>query len=253
VDSSSTSIALPQGPPLRVCPLCDYALVGLPEVGICPECGRAYGRTSVYLYGNALGARRNAWNGVADRRRPVRLVLSQLALFAWLGFWIWSRRGLPRYDPFPYVWIAFIGFGSFMSLWRGFSDQGSGVVQVKLTPEGARQCTRSTGAYPYERNEKTPVVSWDRVKWVTFNWSGGTGALRISNRESFWRLKLDRDFVHANFSATEEDVIAIRQCLCRWLVQHGCVRALRYLEYDQSGASLPGGSWREMFRRAKEQ
>jgi len=230
--------------------LCDYALVGLPEAGICPECGRPYDRRSIYLYGNALGARRNAWNGVADRRRPVRLVLGQLALILYLGFWLWSRHGFPRYDPFPYIWIVFIAFGAVVSFWRGFSDQGSGVVQVKLTPDGVRQCTRGTGAFPYERNEHAPVVPWDRVKWVTFKWNAGAGELRISSRESFWRLRLDRDYVHANFSASEEDVIALRQCLCHWLVQHGCVRATRLLEYERSSDSLPGGSWRGLFQRA---
>jgi hypothetical protein len=56
--------------PLRLdrCPDCGYLLTGLPEQGICPECGFGYDREMIVLYG-----RRTAWGpawGVLSQQGP---------------------------------------------------------------------------------------------------------------------------------------------------------------------------------------
>jgi hypothetical protein len=178
----------------------------------------------------------------------VRAALAQLPVILWIGWWIFSASRIRFHNPTGYLLIGVVTFGYIMSLWRGFTDQGSGVVQVRLTPAGVRQCTRGLGAYPYERNATGKLVPWRNVKLVIFKFDSQVGEIRLSNRESFWRLKLDRDFVHAKFSADPEDVIAIRQCICLWLVQNDYARAIRSLEAEAGSSTMPGGLWQVILR-----
>ncbi len=39
---------------LKFCPRCDYSLIGLPETGICPECGDSYDQTFIILRGKPI-------------------------------------------------------------------------------------------------------------------------------------------------------------------------------------------------------
>ena len=50
------------GDPLRlvICPRCGYSLQGLPDEGVCPECGRRYDPRTVVLFGWARGAKATA-------------------------------------------------------------------------------------------------------------------------------------------------------------------------------------------------
>src|SRR5213593_3772014 len=64
--------------PLRLsfCPQCDYSLIGLPEEGICPECGYRYDQTYTIVRCNAP---RSAW---------VRLIIVAILI----GLIVVSRR-----------------------------------------------------------------------------------------------------------------------------------------------------------------
>src|SRR5437763_16523008 len=116
-------------PCATACPRCDYSLLGLPAIGVCPECGRTYDAQSVYLYGYAVGQRANAWS-----RRPMRAreqVSSAVVALGILGFFMVRRH----HDMFFMLYvICMIGGPILIALLRSHSDLGSGVVQVKLTP-----------------------------------------------------------------------------------------------------------------------
>ena len=127
--------------PLRLdrCPDCGYSLTGLPEEGVCPECGFAYNPDMIVLYGWA------GWGhgGDATRRRTVgwwigtvlasALILSlfgaygAVLLVAYWGWMIYRRRQLSLDTPAPVQLRLFPdGFGQRDGLgpvelhpWRG--------------------------------------------------------------------------------------------------------------------------------------
>jgi hypothetical protein len=232
---------------LFVCPLCDYALVGLPAEGICPECGQGYGATEMFLYGNALGSRRNAWNNYNRKPAPIIGSLIVLAVTAYLII-LPHNVSLLR-DPLVFVCLGLSSLSIILGLWRGFTDQGSGVVQVRLAPLGVRQGTRGIGPLPYERNARDKLIPWNKIKEAELNWRDSYGEIRLSNSKTFWRLRPYREFVHANFSSNIEHFEQVKNYLRYWLAKNNCADAIDFLEHQRRpihrlsrrvGASLHG-------------
>jgi hypothetical protein len=246
-ECASTEMAVGGVLRLKVCPLCDYWLVGSPAVGICPECGRKYDTNGIYLYGNALGGRRNSWN--SPLRGPKRIILSGIITVAIVLFYLGPGRfaGLHGlHDPISVFIAGWFVAMYLLSLWRGLSDQGSGVVQVKLAAAGVRQGTRGLGPLPYEANEKGKLVAWRKVKEVQFGWRESYGEIRLSNQRGFWKLNLYREYVNANFACSKDEFIEVRMRVREWLVENDCAAALQYMANDSRSAMLPGGAMNEI-------
>jgi hypothetical protein len=119
---------LPNTPdPLRLdrCPDCGYLLTGLPEQGICPECGVAYNPEMIVLYGWATRVRGNESTA---RRGP--------------GWWVSSIAGwlilLLLFNIVGAVLLVVWLIGSSYRRRRLLTDAPA-PVQVRLFPEGFGQ------------------------------------------------------------------------------------------------------------------
>jgi hypothetical protein len=228
---------------LKVCPRCDYSLVGSPAAGVCPECGRQYDTSQIYLYGNALGERRKSWN--ATLRGPRQIISGGLFTVAMvLPYW-WLLDSMHFYRPFGMILAGWFVFTYLMAIWRGMNDQGSGVAQAKFTDDGVRQGNRGLGPLPYEANEKGKLVPWRKVKEVQFAWRGWYGEIRLSNQRGFFQLNLYRPYVHTNFACTKAEFIEVRKRVRQWLVKNNCKEAMQYMVNDPANAKLPGGAMNE--------
>ncbi len=97
--------------PLRVdrCPDCGYLLFGLPERGVCPECGCGYDPAMIVLYGWEKGK-------APSRRRRLRHWAIGLALGAGallLGWWAWRQpAGAAAWLSSPWGATFMLGAGA---------------------------------------------------------------------------------------------------------------------------------------------
>jgi hypothetical protein len=192
------------------CPRCDYSLLGLPAIGVCPECGRAYDTVSVFLYGHALGQRANAWNRAPMRRSEiitsVVVILSAFALFSF---------GRMHDSFFQLYLVVFIAVPMVATILRGRTTTGSGVVQVKLTPTGFHQGTRQLGPIPYDRCDRAHLTPWSRNPFVTLIPKGPERVeIRFSPRDIRWKYRMKR--VHAEVACTAEELKEIRARIAMW-------------------------------------
>ncbi len=109
----NTDSATAETDPLRLdrCPECGYLLTGLPDQGICPECGTAYHPDMIVLYGWAQHVRGNEATRRHGRRWWVWAVLGWLLillLFNWIAIiilpaWLISMSAPPSQacSPMP--------------------------------------------------------------------------------------------------------------------------------------------------------
>jgi hypothetical protein len=230
-----------------VCPVCDYSLAGLPDVGLCPECGRGYDSSEIYLYGNALGRRRNAWNNPARGWKGITWAIISMLLFG--GIYILPGWHDFLRDPILLICFGFAVMGTAISIWRGTSDPGSGVVQVRLTAKGMRQGTRALAPLFYERNVTGELVPWEKVKEAEVRWRGYYGEIRLANDRKFLRLEAHGDYVHANFSSNQAHFAEVKRRVRRWLAEHGCDAALRYMDEQQTVYTKSRGALERWFSR----
>jgi hypothetical protein len=114
-----------------LCPQCGYSLHGLPDSGICPECGFEYSRDLVVVYGSSKGGRKDitamtvvigivfaiafASGALGPLMFHHRLIgnFFQPALFLLAAILAWSYRAwLRRHMPAEtQLWLSPRGFG----------------------------------------------------------------------------------------------------------------------------------------------
>jgi hypothetical protein len=123
---------------LEVCPDCGYCLKGLPEEGRCPECGFAYDRELIVVYGFA--ANDPAGHRLRDQSFPRKRLWTALAI-ATIPALIIGFSGMASLGGLvPYL-IAVV-FGIIYSAFRAkrLTKQGiAAPVQLRLTPDGYAQ------------------------------------------------------------------------------------------------------------------
>ena len=136
------------------CPECGYELTGLPDAGVCPECGQAYDQSMLVLHGAARGRFANLGNAATR---------SMFAQIAWLIVCIVNLRplaGSSWRDPILMLILAFgVGFAA-LSVMRRFLADRAGLVQLYLRPDGFLQ---------RDYDDRSLVYILYRVGWLVLN------------------------------------------------------------------------------------
>jgi hypothetical protein len=194
--------------PLRLgeCPSCGYALEGLAPQGRCPECGGRYDQSAVVLHGYAAGrfadvATARPWHAAGIAGAWVLLFL------LWVRDWV--RHG--RRDEFgmycAVVGVAWLGW----TLWKRWTRDMPGLVQVRLNASGARYVKNPL---PGKRPGGT-LIPWRDVAGVSIEPAeGGMVRLRLAGRKSFWNGS--EVALEAELRCTPEQAGALRERIGAW-------------------------------------
>lgn len=200
--TAAESADAPGGDPLRLthCPGCGYQLEGLPPAGTCPECGRGYDPGIVILHGYARGG----YADLATARPGVAVVLTLLyglMVLKWL-----TRSGA---DPFNLLCVALFLPIILWGLWRRWTNDLPGLIQVRLSDEGCCQ-VQDPGKADANRPEMTP---WSQVHDVRIEPRRGDRVwVKIKAKAPKWNVEP----VDAEVHATPEQAAALVWRVRQW-------------------------------------
>jgi hypothetical protein len=181
---------------LTTCPRCGYSLEGLPDDGVCPECGAPYDQSEVVLHGYGAGH----YGGVAAGR-PAAAAVSAVVVLVTLGWCIHRvvRKGVN--DVFDIAWPAVIGLSLVWSLWKRSRSDMPGLVQVRLSRDGVIQVNNPTAG----REKIGKPTPWQHVADVRIRTVGDDRVrIEIVEKTTFWkgkRVAVDADVQLANQQA----------------------------------------------------
>ncbi len=171
-----------QRPLLERCPFCEYALEGLPEQHVCPECGQEYDKTwRVFGLGRA-------WRGMNGWE--LLLCWALLVLNAIFGIWVglWDRWMVAAGNCGSVVVLSIV-------LWRVPRHiVAVGRDEIIIWDRSRRMARR---------------YDWSRVGWARRKWTG-TLLIVADGR----RVKCDL----GSLGAAWRCALAIRQERDRWTV-----------------------------------
>src|SRR4051812_28476050 len=108
------------------CPACAYSLEGLPDEGICPECGGRYDQSLMVLHGTACGQLASLAN-ISLGRLAWRLG-GLVAVAVYFG----RRVGFAVRDPVMLLLVGLVAALVVLSLVRRFGAAQAQLVQVYL-------------------------------------------------------------------------------------------------------------------------
>ncbi|CAA9385554.1 MAG: hypothetical protein AVDCRST_MAG64-915 [uncultured Phycisphaerae bacterium] len=147
----------------RRCASCGYRLAGLPEDGVCPECGEAYAADDVVLEGWACGDSASIFTGTT-RRVAFVVILNSFYLLNPL------MNGLLRGWWVLFVIIAAINAALLVfALWWRRARPRAGPVEAQFTLRGFRRVD-----FP-ECLSRPAYVGWDVVDTAQVEPGGGPG------------------------------------------------------------------------------
>lgn len=116
-----------------VCPACGYSLVGLPDEGTCPECGRPYDQSAIHLHGWACGKHADLSN--ATPRAFIWKAVVLLAYALWMA--TQARAARPNWGVLAVFGLVVVDGG--FKIWQRFSSRRPGLAQVRLDADGCAQ------------------------------------------------------------------------------------------------------------------
>ena len=125
--------------PLRPtrCMRCGYALDGLADTGICPECGLEYDQSTIVLYGEARG---NTSTPATGSRGGILRYGAAMVFFLLMGWEDFHHgRGLWGLA----IGAVFVGTFGIMMIWRiaaRSNAPGGSLTQCRFNAYGAVQC-----------------------------------------------------------------------------------------------------------------
>lgn len=213
----STGIAAPSGAHVRlwVCPTCQYDLSGLPDNGLCPECGGE--RTPGILHiGGWADAARVPFGPRARLRAVIFSLVLSVPFGALLGRWIMSFGVLlPAYIPYLAVAATLLG----ITWWYGGRsvNVGQRPLELELRPDGIHFSGRvwSKRLIPWSRYRvvrlrrrtrrmwelRILAPFWQRHLMETMPWHTGFWYVRLvfqgSKRDAALVRRVARRRVHA--------------------------------------------------------
>jgi hypothetical protein len=194
---------------LLACPRCEYSLAAHPPAGTCPECGRIYSADEFVLYGYGMGERKNARNARPDSTKS--LIVSGIVVVIVLFIY---GRSLSRLS-FPF-YLVIVGSSFAIQLWRRFTEEGQGVVQLRLTPNGFRQGARQSGPIPFERNDRAALRPWRRKLDARVQMlNAGRAEIMIKAKRPWWMPT--REYLHADVALEAEHVHELRKRMDAWI------------------------------------
>jgi hypothetical protein len=130
------------------------------------------------------------------------------------GFLIWSNywRHLSFFELFC---ITVVAVAVILGLWRRTSDRGSGLMQVMLAPDGARQGVRGLGPIPYESADRAKLAPWRKIRRVRLKRSSGDQiVLEMMSSKHWWHLGLV--YVNAKLKCSPAEADALEVRISQW-------------------------------------